>query len=254
MTRFFPSERARARVVAGLVVVAMATLFALSEAAPGYAENEDRTIHLSRLDGGTVDPLFDDWVMVPGDKVSTTVIAHRSGQDDSTLFITLAALSGGIVLPPTAVEEDVLISIHTIGADFTATASELMTGGAVFDLGRSAPTDVPIEVTLELPFSSSNSTMLQTLDLSLIVRAADILQATPDESAVTTPAPTAGAAAETQPAVGGSIADGSTTDVPFLSTTGASPRNLLIVAIVASTIGLLFLGGRRKSHSPSESH
>lgn len=234
MTRRLLTRHTLARIAAALIAIATVSILGLAAATPAaYAEHEDRALHLTRMDGSPVGTLFSDWIMVPGDKVSTTVIAHRTGQGESSLLITLGTWSDAAHTTPTAVEEDVLISIRANGSELTSTASALMTGAAVFDLGRSAASSVPIEVTFELPFSSGNATQQQSLDLSLVVTAADLPESTP-----------------TQPGTDDSLAS----LIPSLPSTGTSARDLLIVAAAATTTGLLFLGGKRKTQTPSQSH
>lgn len=221
------------RVAAALVATAVVTMFGLALAPAAHAEHDERALHITRVDGSPVGTLFTDWTMVPGDKVSTTVVAHRTGEGGSSLFITLGDTSDTRRTTPTAVEEDVLISIRTNGIELTSTASALMTGGAVFDLGRSAAPSIPIDITFELPFSSENATQLQELGLSLVVTAADLPTSTPESP---------------------SGENGLSSDIPFLPNTGSSARDLLIIAAIATTLGLLFLGGRRKSPESPKAH
>lgn len=229
MTRLLPARRHLTRIAAALLATAVVTILGLAATAPAaYAEHEDRALHLTRIDGSPVGTLFTDWVMVPGDKVTTTVVARRTGQGESSLLISLADSEGSAHTAPTAVEEDVLISIRTNGIELTSTASALKTGGAVFDLGRSAASSVPIDVTFELPFSSENATQRQTLGLSLVVTAADLPTSSPDDDLAT--------------------------GIPFLPNTGSSARDVLVVAALATTLGLLFLGGRRKNHEAPKGH
>ncbi|MET1051388.1 MAG: hypothetical protein ABWX65_01995, partial [Mycetocola sp.] len=172
--------------------------------------------------GSPIGTLFSDWTMVPGDVVHTTVVAHRTGGGESNLMITLGDGDGvdsvdavKLVTGPKVVEQDVLITIAGNGFVRTATAAELKRADVVFDLGRSAKADVPIDVTFELAFSSGNESQLQSVDLALVVIAADMQ------------AP-------------GSAGDGS------LPSTGASVRDALIGAAVATCVGLLLIGGRKR--------
>ena len=230
---------------ASVAVLGLGTLLAITAAPLAHAEHEDRALHVTRIDGSPVGTLFSDWVMVPGDKVSTTVVAHRTGPGESSLLITLGNESTGH-LTPTAVEDDVLISIRTNGIELTSTASALKTGATIFDLGRSAAPSVPIEVTFELPFSSGNDTQQQSLDLSLVVTAADI--------PVSTPGPTPGKTPQTQTQTQPTNNDTLASVLPFLPNTGTAARELLILAAVVTTIGLLFLGGKRKSCESRKAH
>ena len=234
-----------------------------------HAEHESRALHITRVDGSPVGTLFTDWVMVPGDKVSTTVLARRTGHGASSLLITLGDLDNHRDSPArTAVEEDVVITATANGRQLQSSAAALMKGDIALDLGRSEDPVVPIDVTFELPFSSDNATQQQNLNLSLVVTAADIPVSTPEPTEPATPAnpstpadpatPTdpAAPAVPANPAGNGSptapIAaaqpDGLETVLPFLPGTGASVREVLIVAAVFTTFGLLLLGGRRKAH------
>jgi LPXTG-motif cell wall-anchored protein len=73
-----------------------------------------------------------------------------------------------------------------------------------------------------------------------MVVAADIPVSTPEPTTPTTPTTTPDSSA---------APDGLATVLPFLPDTGASVRDVLIIAALLTTFGLLLLGGRRKSHS-----
>ncbi|MBG6238785.1 hypothetical protein IWX78_001757 [Mycetocola sp. CAN_C7] len=199
------------------VGVAVAAVIAFSGASSAAADpidsDTDRTLSLTRADGSPIGTLFSDWTMVPGDIVHTTVVAHRTGGGESSLMITLGDGDEQRTSGPTAVERDVLITVAGNGIEVTSSAADLKHTDAVFDLGRSSAASVPIDVTFELPFSSGNGTQLQSLDLGLVVIAADM----------EIPASTDG-----------------------LASTGASVRDALIVAAVVTCLGLLLIGGRNR--------
>ena len=246
-----------ARGVAALVAsVGVATvLFVGSTGA--HAEHENRALHITRVDGSPVGTLFTDWVMVPGDKVSTTVLARRTGHGASSLLITLGDLDDNRDKKSrTAVEEDVVITATANGRKLQSSAADLMKGDVALDLGRSEDPVVPIDVTFELPFSSDNATQQQKLNLSLVVTAADIPVPTPGPTDPASPANPSTPAHPHSPSVptGETLPvtatqpHGLETVLPFLPDTGASVREVLIGAAVLTTFGLLLLGGRRKAH------
>ncbi|MCP2031445.1 hypothetical protein L1277_001536 [Okibacterium sp. HSC-33S16] len=188
---------------------------------PASAEHRERTLHMTRVDGAPIGALFDDWVMVPGDKASTTVVANRTGGGVSSLAITLGngntRAASAAALP---IEENLLITAEVNGLVFRSSAASLMQGDAVFDLGRSTDPAVPIDVTFELPFESGNNTQQQPFDLSLVVTAADVPTSADSRIRETT--------------------------LPLLPGTGASVRDILIAAGALTMSGLLLLGGRQK--------
>lgn len=214
-------------ISAGIVAVLAAVAFALAAASPVSADTGERTLNLTRQDGSPIGTLFEDWTMVPGDVVSTTVVAHRAGGGASSLLITLGDDADAT---PTPVEEDVVITVAANGVEHSASASALSRGEVVFDLGRSSAAVVPIDVTFELPFSSGNDTQRQSLALGIVVTAVD-----PTGPASTDPA--GGVDGEDVLAVPA---------FPNLATTGASIRDLLIGVAVVTAMGLLLLGSRRR--------
>ena len=203
---------------AGAVGLAFVVGLIFAGATSASADTDERNLSLTRLDGSPIGTLFTDWTMVPGDVVRTTVVAHRTGGDESSLLITLGNSSGDRGAASTAVEEDVVITIASNGSEYISSAAASMKGDVVFDLGRSSAEAVPIDVTFELPYSSGNDTQGQSIDLSLTVTAID--PSTPD--GLTIPG------------------------FPNLPTTGASVRDLLIAAAVLTSLGLLLIGKRRR--------
>lgn len=262
-----------ARGAAALVATAGIATLVFVGSTGAHAEHESRALHITRVDGSPVGTLFTDWVMVPGDKVSTTVLARRTGHGASSLLITLGDLdSNRDPASRTAVEEDVVITATANGRQLQSSAAALMKGDVALDLGRSEDRLVPIDVTFELPFSSDNPTQQQNLNLSLVVTAADIPVPAPSPTTPTTPSPEPTTPADpADPADPGDPADpagptnpavtvspetpftaaqpgGLETVLPFLPGTGASVRDVLIASAVLTTLGLLLLGGRRKTH------
>ena len=217
-----------ARAAAGAIGVALVAALAFSGAASAAADTEERALAVTREDGSPIGTLFSDWTMVPGDIVTTRVVAHRTGGGVSSLLITLGDDSTDQRATPTPVQKDVVITVAGNGTTFRSTAAELLRGDVIFDLGRSSIASVPIDVTFELPFSSGNATQLQSLDLSLVVVAADT-EVDPGDT---------GGGSTTPPSNAGSL--------PNLPSTGASVRDALIAAAVATCLGLLLIGGRRR--------
>lgn len=217
-----------ARAAAGAIGVALVAALALAGATSASADTEERSLALTREDGSPIGTLFSDWTMVPGDVVTTTVVAHRAGGGVSSLLITLGDDANQRGAGPTSVQKDVVITVSGNGTEFRSTAAELLGGDVIFDLGRSSVASVPIDVTFELPFSSGNETQLQSIDLSLMVVAAD-MEVDPGG---------AGGGSTTPP--------GDAASPPNLPSTGASVRDALIVAAVATCLGLLLIGGRRR--------
>ena len=237
------TARILTRVGAGLLATAAAVALTFAGASAATAETTERTLSITRADGTPVGTLFTDWTMVPGDRVSTTLVAHRTGGGESSLLITLGDNQANPDATPTAVEDDVVITVGSNGSEHSSSAAALMKGDVILDLGRSAAATVPIDVTFELPFTSGNATQLQSIDLSLVVIAADDQSPTPGTPPDdTTPTPT--------PAPNPS-ADGP--NLPALPSTGASVRDILIAAALATSLGLLLLG-RRKRHDEPISH
>ena len=223
------SIRILTRVGAGLVALTAATVLTFAGATAASADTDERTLSLTRQDGSPIGTLFSDWTMVPGDVVSTTVVAHRTGGGVSTLLITLADPEAGSARASTAVENDVVITVASNGTEYSSSAAALMRGDAVFDLGRSSLASVPIDITFELPFSSGNDTQLQSLDLSLVVVATVIDPTVPPIGSGEEPA-----------------GPGDGVAFPNLPSTGASVRDALIAAAVVTCLGLLLLGARRR--------
>ncbi|GGE92660.1 hypothetical protein [Mycetocola zhadangensis] len=226
------------RIGAALAVATVATTLAFAGATAAHAEPEERTLHLTRVDGSPVGNLFTDLVIVPGDTLRTTVVAHRTGPGESSLLITLANPADDSDALPTPIEDDVVITASVNGLELKSSAAALMRGDAVLDLGRSSAANVPIDISLELPFASSNATQEQELDLSVVLTAADLPTSGPDAN---TPTPVQSPATSANPG-------GLATILPFLPGTGASVREILIVAALITTFGLILLGGKRKSH------
>ena len=222
----------------GLVVAAG---IALSGATVATADTADRTLSLTREDGSPIGTLFTDWTMVPGDIVHTTVVAHRTGGGESSLMITLGDAVDGGKAAPRAVERDVLITVAANGLERTSSAADLMHADVIFDLGRSSAASVPIDVTFELPFSSGNDSQLQSLDLTLVVMAADLLDTTNPEG----PHGTDGES-ESENGGGSQANPGDGSMFPGLPSTGASVTDALLVAVVATCVGLLLIGGRKR--------
>jgi LPXTG-motif cell wall-anchored protein len=234
-----------ARIGGAFLALGAATALVFVGTSAAHAEHEDRKLHLTRVDGSPIGTLFDDWLMVPGDKVSTTVLAHRTGDGESSLLITLNDSEDGERRPASAVEKDVTITAEANGHEIRASAAELMKTDGMLDLGRSADPVVPIDITFELPFSSTNATQLQSMHLAVVVVAADMPVSTPEPTEPTEPTtqPSTPAAPDATASVGGLD-----TVLPFLPNTGASVREILIGAAVLTTLGLILLGGRRKRH------
>lgn len=216
--------RTHALIRTGVTLVAAFAAAIVMVGAPtmAHAAPDDRELRITRVDGSPVGTLFTDWVMVPGDKVSTTVVAHRMGGGESSLLLTLGDLSGVRGGRVTPIDEDVLISAKARGVEVQSSAAALMRGDATLDLGRSADPVVPIDVTFELPFSSSNATQQQVFNLSLVVTAADIPVSVPGTTPTSPPTPAAPAVAGTPAA--GAKPGGLQTVLPFLPSTGASVR------------------------------
>jgi hypothetical protein len=152
------SRRTRTRIGAAVLTLVAAMSLVFVSAGAANASHEERSLQLTRVDGSPVGTLFTDWVMVPGDKVSTTLLAHRTGAGESSLLITLGDSDHGTKRPATPVEEDVIITAEANGLEIHSSAATLMKSDAALDLGRSSEPVVPITVTFELPFSSSNAT------------------------------------------------------------------------------------------------
>jgi hypothetical protein len=152
------SRRTRTRIGAAVLTLVAAVSLVFVSAGAANASHEERSLQLTRVDGSPVGTLFTDWVMVPGDKVSTTLLAHRTGAGESSLLITLGDSDHGTKRPATPVEEDVIITAEANGLEIHSSAATLMRSDAALDLGRSSDPVVPITVTFELPFSSSNAT------------------------------------------------------------------------------------------------
>ena len=224
------NSRILTRIGAGVLAAVAAVALSLAGASVASADTADRTLSLTRVDGSPIGTLFSDWTMVPGDIVSTTVVAHRTGGGVSSLLITLGDDSAGTSRAATAVEDDVVITVASNGVEHSSSAAELMRGDTMFDLGRSSVASVPITVTFELPFSSGNATQLQSIDLSLMVVATD----------VDAPKPPTDVDDDAAAPAGGDTA------FPNLPSTGASVRDVLIAAAVVTCLGLLLLGGRRR--------
>ncbi len=228
------------RIATCSVALAAVTGLSLAGASAAWADIDERSLSLTRQDGSPIGTLFTDWTMVPGDNVSTTVIAHREGGGSSTLLVTLGGGSPGDSTS-TLVEEEVVITIVANGTEYVSSAADLMRGDMVVDLGRSSLTHVPIDVSFELPFDSANESQSHSLDLSLVVVATDT------EGPETGPgsAPEAGPGAG--PGSGIPSANGSILpNFPNLPSTGASIRDALIAAAVATCLGLLLIGRRRR--------
>ncbi|GHD45016.1 hypothetical protein D9V29_02585 [Mycetocola manganoxydans] len=239
------------RIGAGLLASAAALALTLGGASVATADTGERSLSITRTDGSPVGTLFTDWTMVPGDKVSTTVLAHRTGGGESSLMITLGNNRSDREATPTPVEEDVVITVASNGIELASSAAALMHGDVMLDLGRSAAATVPIDVTFELPFASSNATQQQSIDLALLVVAADIPTST-DPADPTTPAPPADPTPAPTPGTEIPAADGAAP--PALPSTGASVRDILIAAAVVTCIGLLLIGKRNRRDEAVDPH
>ncbi|MFU8946714.1 LPXTG cell wall anchor domain-containing protein [Mycetocola zhadangensis] len=244
------------------IAALVGTLASVVGISPAYAEHDDRALHITRVDGSPVGTLFTDWVMVPGDTIKATVVAHRTGHGASSLLITLGDRSNQHHARPTPVEQDIIVTAEANGVQIRASAAALMLGDASLDLGRSSDPIVPIDVSFELPFSSANATQLQMFNLSVVVTAADIpVPSNEPETPIPHPA-------EETPDLGGPGAWPTATNpagreasslsrnrgilesvIPLLPHTGASVREVLIVGALLTSFGLLLLGRRRKSRS-----
>ena len=223
-----PVGRLATRMMAATAVALAAAFSIVGPTAPAIAVTSERTLSLTRADGSPVGQLFDPVVMVPGDTVTTTVYAHRTGGGSSDLTVTLSG-EGGSGAEPNAFERDAVVTVETQGIRRSATVADLISGREVIELGRSAVETLPIEVSLTLPFSSADDSKRQSLDLALVVTAID-----------------ADGSGGAPPGQGGPTGPPGASDVPALPHTGAAKTaGAVVLAGLLVVSGLVLVGTRR---------
>lgn len=246
------TDRWSTRIGTGLAATVLVCAMSLAGASGAMADTTERSLSITRLDGSPVGTLFSDWTMVPGDRVTTTVVAHRTGGGASNLLVTLGDNQSDLKTGPNPVEDDVVITVASNGKKLSSSAAALIHDDVLLDLGSSAAERVPIDVTFELPFSSGNATQQQSIDLSVVVIATEKAP-TSDQTDPTAPPAPAEPAQPAPPAspvpnpVPGSI-------LPNLPSTGASLRDILIGTAVVTCIGLLLIGKRNRRDEAVDPH